>query len=111
MVGRFCETQDTMTRTKVELVLLRHNPSSVCCWVGTATGTSRQGSDERVNQSHAHGRDRVRNVAFRPQGGILWVDNLWVEQTSGLSRCDEALRGESPPSRSARIRRLRGTSY
>jgi hypothetical protein len=42
--------------------------------------------DERVGQAHAHGCDQVRKVAFRPQGEILWVDDLRVEQASGMAR-------------------------
>jgi len=76
------------------LVLLRHNLSSVCCGVAAATRTSWQSFYERVDQAYAHGGDRVRNVAFRPQGGILWVDNLRIEQAPGMAWCDEVLRGE-----------------
>jgi hypothetical protein len=60
------------------LVLLRHNFSrSVSCDIRSATRASRQDLYERVDQAQAHGCDRVRNVAFRPQGGILWVGNRW----------------------------------
>jgi hypothetical protein len=94
------------------LVLLRHNfLSPVCCGVAAATRTSWQASYERVNQANAHRCDRVRNVAFRPQGGILWVDNLRVEQASGMARRDEVLRGESSPSRRSGSRKLRCTSW
>src|SRR5205823_7830521 len=102
----------TTQRLQRASILLRHNfLPPVCCGIGTATGTSRQDSDERVDQPHAHGRDRVRDVAFRPQGGILWVDNLRVEQTPGMAWRDEVLRGESSPSRRPGIRRLRCTSW
>src|SRR6266446_9093854 len=92
------------------IILLRHTFRRLyLASFSTATRTSRQGFDERVDQTRAHGCDRVRNVAFRPQGGILWVDNLRVEQASGTARCDEVLRGESSPSRRPGIRRLRRT--
>jgi transposase len=56
------------------VILLRHNFSSPgCCGIGSATGTSRDGFYERVDQACTHGSDRVRNVAFRPQGRSLWV--------------------------------------
>src|SRR6476620_3833262 len=70
-----------------------HILSSMSLSVASATGASRQSFDDRVDQPHSHGCDRVRNVAFRPQGGILWVDNLRVEQASGMARRDEVLRG------------------
>src|SRR5664279_3780969 len=79
-----------------DIILLRHNfLSPVCCGIGAATRTSRQGFDERVDQAHAHGCDRVRNVALRPQGGIPWVYNGWVKQASGAAWRDEVVRGES----------------
>src|ERR1700721_2332485 len=90
----------TRWRITLTLILLRHNfLSSVCCGVAAATGTSWQSFDERVDQANTHGCDRVRDMAFRPQGGILWVDNLRVAQASGMAWCDEVLRGESSPSR------------
>ena len=68
------------------LVLLRHNFSSpVSRSTGSATRTSRQGSYDRVDQARAHGCDRIRNVAFRPQGRIPWVDNRRIGQASGRS--------------------------
>ena len=68
------------------LILLRHNFSStVSRSIGSATGASWQGFDERVDQAQAHGCDRVRDVAFRPQGRILWVDNRRVGQAPGGS--------------------------
>src|SRR5882724_1076648 len=79
--------------------------------VAAATGASRQGFDERVNQTDAHGCDRVWDVAFRPQGRILWVDNRRVRQASGTAWRYEVLRGESSPSRRPGIRRLRCTSW
>src|SRR6266536_3596183 len=76
------------------LVLLRHNfLSSVCCGVSSATRTSWQSFDERVDQANAHGCDRVWNVAFRPQGRIPWVDNRRVRQASGAAWRYEDLRG------------------
>src|SRR3981081_3720805 len=95
------------------LVLLRHNfsPRSVPCDVGSATWTSRQDPYERIDQSYAHGGDRVRDVTFRPQGRILWVGNRWVWQVPGAAWRDEVLRGESSPSRRSGIRRLRCTAW
>src|SRR6266487_4113082 len=78
---------------KGELLLLRHNFSlPVCCGNGSATGTSRDGFCERVDQACSHGCDRVWNVTFRPQGRILWVDNLGVRQASGTAWWNEVLR-------------------
>src|SRR5260370_30063920 len=96
----------------LNLILLRHNFSSpVSRVLPTATRTSRQVFDERVDQPYAHGRDRVWNVAFRPQGRILWGDNLRVRQPSGTAWCDEVVRGESSPARRSRIHKLRCTSW
>ncbi len=69
-------------------VLLVQNPASTTAsltmllrelsgWRVT-TWTSRQASDDCINQPVAHGGDRVWDVALRPQGRILWVGNLWV---------------------------------
>src|SRR5882672_4187992 len=94
------------------LILLRHNfLSSVCYGVAAATRTSWQSFDERVDQANAHGCDRVRNVAFRPQGRIPWVDNRRVRQASGTAWRYEVLRGESSPARRSKIRRPRCTSW
>jgi alkylhydroperoxidase/carboxymuconolactone decarboxylase family protein YurZ len=68
------------------LILLPHNFSSpVSRSIGSATWASRQGFDGRVDQGQAHGCDRVRDVALRPQGRIPWVDNRRVGQASGKS--------------------------
>jgi hypothetical protein len=68
------------------LILLRHNfPSAVSRSICSATWTSWQGFDDRVDQAQAHGCDRVGNVAFRPQGRIPWVDNRRVGQAPGRS--------------------------
>src|SRR5712664_3489125 len=94
------------------LILLRHNfLSSVCYGVAAATRTSWQSFDERVDEANAHGCDRVRNVAFRPQGRIPWVDNRRVRQASGTAWRYEVLRGESSPARRSKIRRPRCTSW
>ena len=57
------------------LVLLRHKFSSRRYVLATAR-TSRQCSCDGIGQANAHGRDRVRDVAFRPQWRLLWVGNL-----------------------------------
>jgi hypothetical protein len=65
----------------IGLLLLRHEVSlCVCCGHCSATGTSRNCSDECIDQSYPHGGDRVWKVTFRPQGGSPWVDDLWVRQ-------------------------------
>src|ERR1700684_3065359 len=88
----------------VGLILLRHNFSSPICWgAGSATGTSREGLCERVDQCLPHGCDRVWNVALRPQGRLLWVDNLRIRQAPGTTLWNEVLRGESSPAQRARI--------
>src|SRR6202158_3625792 len=89
---------------------VNHTASQISS-AAAATRTSRQGFDERVDQPHAHGRDRVRNVAFRPQGRILWGDNLRVKQALGMAWRDEVLRGESFPARRSGIHKLRCTSW
>src|SRR6266851_7760757 len=98
--GGFCDFAGGGPNRINWLVLLRHK---WCCpligGIGPATGTSRQGFGKRVDQACAHGRDRVWNVAFRPQGRILWVENLRVRQVSGTERRNEVLRGESSPAR------------
>jgi hypothetical protein len=76
----------------------------------SATWTSWQGFDECVDQADAHGRNRVRNVTFRPQGRIPWVGNRRVRQLPGAARRYEVLRGESSPARRSGIRKLRCTS-
>src|SRR5882762_7594661 len=92
------------------LILLRHYfLSPVRCDVAAATGASRQGFDEAVDQSDAHGCDRVWDVAFRPQGRILWVDNRREGQVFGRAWRNEVLRGESSPSRRPGTRRQRCT--
>jgi hypothetical protein len=108
------EGRDSISPRALEsgLILLRHNFSSaVSRRMRSATRASRQGFDDRVDQAHAHGCDRVRNMAFRPQGEILWVDNGRVSQPSGAAWCNEVLRGESSPSRRSGSRRLRCTSW
>ena len=69
------------------------------CCAGATARTSRQGFDECADQTHAHGCDRVRDMAFRPRGRSLWVDNRRVWEGPGLARRNELLRGESSPAR------------
>src|SRR6266403_5272059 len=77
------------------LVLLRHESSSGWHCHGAAARTSRQGFDERSDQAQAHGGDRVGDVAFRPRGQILWVDNCRLIEMSGTAWRNAVLRGES----------------
>src|SRR6266566_6986611 len=77
----------------------------------SATRTSLQGSDDRVGQPPAHGCDRIWNVAFRPQGRILWVDNRRERQVAGRERSSEVLRGESSPVRRSGIRKPRRRAW
>src|SRR5215218_2104424 len=93
--------------TTASLVVL---PRISCVWRATAR-TAWQASDKGIDQPLTHGCDRVRDVAFRPQGGILWVGNRRVLQVSGIERRNEVLRGESSPSRRSRIRRPRCTAW
>src|SRR5215216_2409100 len=76
--------------TTASLVVL---PRISCVWRATAR-TAWQASDKGIDQPLTHGCDRVRDVAFRPQGGILWVGNRRVLQVSGTERRNEVLRGE-----------------
>src|SRR5262245_32329756 len=97
------------TQLNQTLVLLHHK--SLCefvswHWSGTAWA-SRQGARERHGEISAHGRDRVRDVAFRPQWRSLWVGNLRERQVSGRTRRHEVLRGESSPARRSGSRKLR----
>jgi hypothetical protein len=64
-----------------DLILLRHefSSSSLCC-DGSTARTSLQGFDDAPDQSDAHGCDRVGDVALRPRGRILWVDNRRVSE-------------------------------
>src|SRR2546421_53356 len=101
----------SQARAPPELWANHQQHSFAGCQASAAADRLSEHFDERVDQANAHGRDRVRNVAFRPQGGILWVDNLRVAQTSGVAWRDEVLRGESSPSRRPGIRRLRCTSW
>jgi hypothetical protein len=68
--------------------------SSLRCCAGATARTSRQGFDEFADQVGAHGCDRVRDVAFRPRGRSLWVDNRRVSEVSGPAGRNEVLRGE-----------------
>src|SRR6266436_6350976 len=71
---------------KGAFILLRHNFSSpVSRSICSAARTSRQGSYDRVDQADAHGCDRVRDVAFRPQWRIPLVYSLREGQASGRS--------------------------
>src|SRR5260221_1688679 len=57
-----------------------------------------QASDDSGDEPPAHGCDRVWDVPFRPQGGILGVGNCRVRQVSGAARRDPDLTAESTPS-------------
>src|ERR1700738_2726243 len=61
--------------------------------------------------NHTHGCDRVWDVALRPRGRILWVDNRWVSEVSGTAWWNEVLRGESSPARRSGIHRRRCTAW
>src|SRR5260370_40137774 len=54
-----------------------------------------EASDDRCDESSAHGGDRVWDVPFRPQGGILGVGNCRVRQVAGAAWRNEVLRGGS----------------
>src|SRR6266571_5358251 len=82
------------------VILLRHDFSArAWCCDGAATRASYDRFAEGPAQPHVHGCDRVRDVAFRPQGQILWVDNCRVREGPGLAWRNEVLRGESSPVR------------
>ena len=83
--------------------------TSIGCCAGATTRTSRQGFDERADQLGTHGCDRVRDVAFRPRGRRLWVDNRRVSEVTGLAWRNEVLRGELSPARRSESRRPRCT--
>src|SRR5262245_28830280 len=80
-------------------------------WFGSTTGASGKIFYKRADQAGAHSGDRVWDMAFRPQGRILWVDNLRVRQTSGRARWNEVLRGESSSARRSKIRSWRCTAW
>ena len=52
-----------------------------------------QACDDSCDEPSTHGGDRVWDVPFGPQGGILGVGNCRVWQVAGAERRDEVLRG------------------
>src|SRR5258708_24622996 len=81
------------------LVLLRHKTSSAGRSSSTAR-TSWQAACEGIDQSFAHGCDRVLDVTLRAQGQILWVDGERVLQAAGTKGRGGARVGASvPPAR------------
>src|SRR5262249_48966306 len=88
-----------------------HTNLTMAGWFGAAARASWQGLGERMDQARAHGGDRVWNVAFRPQGRSLWVDNLRVGQASGRAWRSKRLRGESSPARRSGNHRPRCTAW
>src|SRR5215467_8854973 len=99
------------SKTRVNaLILTASRTPLICRGTGAAARTTGQALGERIDQSPAHGCDRVRDVTFRPQGWLLWVDNRRVAQAPWAARRNEVLRGESSPARRSGIRRLRCTA-
>src|SRR5258708_32262112 len=84
------------SRTHHALVLLRHKTSSAGRSSSTAR-TSWQAACEGIDQSFAHGCDRVWDVTLRAQGQILWVDDERVLQAAGTAGPDVVLRGGTAP--------------
>src|SRR5882757_2462999 len=101
-----------LRRTGRAFVLLRHERSSaILSDIDAATGTPWKAFYEGSDQACAHGRDRVWDVAFRPQGRIRGVDNRRVRQASRAAQGNEVVRGESRPARRPGIRKPRCTVW
>src|ERR1700737_4730547 len=66
-------------------------PARVSCDRSGTAWASREGPDKRDEQSSAHGCDRVRDVAFRPQGRSLWVGKL-----SDMEDCESSVAKRGP---------------
>src|SRR6266852_2241139 len=98
------------SRIHLALVLLRHKTSSAGR-SSSAARTSWQAACEVIDQSFAHGCDRVWDVTLRAQGQILWVDDERVLQAAGTAGRNVVLRGESSPVRRSGIRRRQCTAW
>src|SRR5215210_7367931 len=93
------------------LVLLRH------VWGGSegvmpeAAGTSLKAAGQGCRKSSSHARDRVRDVALRPDRGRRAVDHRREVQSSRVAGLYAVLRGKASPARRPGSRKPRCTGW